>query len=337
MSRPRIALAAALLVAAGCGAGTAGTGPTEGIFLPPGTTFGQTVDSLAAHGLVTNRSWFTALARAGRYDRRLKAGYYEINRGASPVFVLKLLAAGSEKTVRFTVPEGFTIIDIASAAEARLGLSKDSVIAVANDTALAREFGVPADNLEGYLLPETYFVSRLVTARGLVRQMAEEFRQAWQPDWDARAAELGLDRRGLVTLASIVEGEARYDEDRTLVAAVYLNRIRLRMPLQADPTVQYAIQMATGARKPRLFERDYGFPSPYNTYLHPGLPPNPVGAPSVKSIEAVLAPAPVPYLYFVAGLDGRHVFTRSYGEHLRAVARIRAAERAQRRAVRNAQ
>ena len=114
------------------------------------------------------------------------------------------------------------------------------------------------------------------------------------------------------------------------MAAVYLNRRRIKMPLQADPTVQYAIQVATGKRKPRLFERDYGFPSPFNTYLHPGLPPGPVGAPSTKSIEAVLNPAPVPFLYFVAGQDGKHVFTRTYGEHLRAIARIRAAERARR-------
>jgi UPF0755 protein len=161
--------------------------------------------------------------------------------------------------------------------------------------------------------------------------MALVFQQSWDSGWDARAKTVGLDRRELVTMASIVEGEARVDQDRPLIAAVYLNRLRRGMPLQADPTVQYAIQLATGERKTRLFERDYLFPSPFNTYLRPGLPPSPVGAPSVKSIEAVLAPAPVDYLYFVAGLDGKHVFSRTYSEHLRTVARIRAAERQARR------
>jgi len=113
------------------------------------------------------------------------------------------------------------------------------------------------------------------------------------------------------------------DQDRPLIAAVYQNRLRLGMPLQADATVQYAIQLATGERKLRLFERDYGFASEYNTYLHPGLPPGPVGAPGRKSIEAVLRPAQVRYLYFVARPDGSHLFSRSYAEHLRAVRQAR--------------
>jgi UPF0755 protein len=121
------------------------------------------------------------------------------------------------------------------------------------------------------------------------------------------------------------------EDDRPIIAAVYLNRLKRGMPLQADPTVQYAIQLATGSRKPRLFERDYAFLSPYNTYLRPGLPPGPVGAPSRRSIEAVLAPAAVPYLFFVAAPDGRHLFSRTYGEHLRAVARVRQLEREARR------
>jgi len=153
--------------------------------------------------------------------------------------------------------------------------------------------------------------------------MAETFRNDWDPSWSASALAQGLDRLAVVTLASIVEGEAAVDDDRPLVAAVYRNRLRLGMPLQADPTVQYAIQLATGKRKPRLYEKDYEFESPYNTYLHPGLPPGPVGAPSRKSIDATLAPAPVPFLYFVAGPDRRHIFSRTYAEHLRVIRRLR--------------
>jgi UPF0755 protein len=115
----------------------------------------------------------------------------------------------------------------------------------------------------------------------------------------------------------------RADDERETIAGVYHNRLRIGMALQADPTVQYAIFLATGKRRPRLFTRDYQFRSPYNTYLHPGLPPGPVNSPSRRSIEASLYPAKVPYLYFVAGPDGRHVFSRSYNEHLRSIARVR--------------
>ena len=127
----------------------------------------------------------------------------------------------------------------------------------------------------------------------------------------------------LVTFASIVEGEARADDERETIAGVYHNRLRIGMALQADPTIQYAITLATGKRKPRLFEKDYQFASPYNTYLHPGLPPGPVNSPSHRSIEASLYPAKVPYLYFVAGPDGRHVFAKTYAEHLRNIAKVR--------------
>jgi len=131
----------------------------------------------------------------------------------------------------------------------------------------------------------------------------------------------------VVTLASIDEGEARADDERETIAGVYYNRLRIGMALQADPTVQYAIAMKTGNRKPRLYKKDYHFPSPYNTYLHLGLPPGPVNSPGRRSIEATLYPVKVPYLYFVAGPDGRHIFSRTYDEHLRAVARARKASR----------
>ena len=320
-----------LLLAAACG-GPRPDAPVETVLLPVGASFAEMTDSLAAHRIVTNRWLFTWMAKLGRYDRRLQAGYYEIRQGERPLEVLKILAEGREKTFRLTIPEGFTVLDIGAAAEQTLGLPRDSILAAARDPEMLREFEVEGATLEGFLLPETYFVSKLITGRGLVRQLAENFKRAWKPIWDTRRQELRLSRRDLVTLASIVEGEARVDEDRALVAAVYLNRIRLGMPLQADPTVQYAIQQATGQRKSRLLHRDYQFRSIFNTYLHRGLPPSPIGAPSVKSIEAVLDAAPVPFLYFVAGLDGKHVFSRTYGDHLRAIATIRAAERRARRA-----
>jgi UPF0755 protein len=315
---------------ASCGGPPPGA-PTEEVFLPPGTSFSATIDSLVAHKIIANRRWFSLAARIGRYDRSVRAGLYEFRQGEATFTVLKILAKGSEKTIRFTVPEGFTVQDIAEAAEIKLGLSADSIEAAAQDSAVLREFGVPGESMEGFLSPETYFVSKLISARELVREMGRLFQRGWRPEWNQASVQAGLSRRDVVTLASIVEGEAKVDDDRPVIAAVYLNRLRNNMPLQADPTVQYALQLATGTRKPRLLLRDYDFPSPYNTYLHAGLPPRPVGAPSSKSIDAVLHPAPVPYLYFVAGLDGKHVFSRTYTEHLRNIATIRAAEQRTRR------
>ena len=145
--------------------------------------------------------------------------------------------------------------------------------------------------------------------------MAEGFKSGWEPAWTARLDSIRMTQLQLVTFASIVEGEARADDERETIAGVYHNRLRIGMALQADPTVQYAILLATGRRKTRLFERDYQITSPYNTYLHPGLPPGPVNSPGRRSIEASLYPAKVPYLYFVAGPDGRHIFAKTYAEH----------------------
>lgn len=317
----RLRFLPSLLFAAGCGA--AADAPTERVTIPPGASVRAVADSLATHGIISSRRWFRLVARAGGYERKLRIGTYELPRGAGALAALREIASGKAVLVRFTVPEGLTLLEIAEAAERDLGIPRGDVLEAARDTALLREFEVPAATFEGFLRPETYLFAPGINASTLVRAMAETFQNDWDPAWSASAAAQGLDRLAVVTLASIVEGEAAVDDDRPLVAAVYRNRLRIGMPLQADPTVQYGIQLASGQRKPRLYEKDYEFESPYNTYLHPGLPPGPVGAPSRKSIQATLAPAPVPYLYFVAGPDRRHIFSRSYAEHLRAIRRLR--------------
>lgn len=318
-SRPGPALLLALLLLA-CGTNAS----PERVTVPPGTSFSAVTDTLAAHGVVSNRVWFKLLARVRGADRSVRAGVYEFAPGLSAWKVLDILASGDEVATRFTVPEGLTIPEVAALAQEKLGIPADSFVAAAQDSAAAsRALGFPARSFEGFLRPETYSLRHGTTAAELVRVMAEGFLAAWRPEWDARLDTLRWTRAQLVTFASIVEGEARADDERETIAGVYHNRLRIGMALQADPTVQYAIFLATGKRKPRLFTRDYQFRSPYNTYLHPGLPPGPVNSPSRRSLEASLYPARVPYLYFVAGPDGRHVFSRTYEEHLRAIARVR--------------
>ena len=314
------ALAAGLLLLAACGASQS----AERVTLPPGATFSAVTDTLVAHGVVGNRLWFKLLARVRGADRTARAGIYEFTPGLSAWKVLDILEKGDEVAVRFTVPEGLTIPEVAALAQEKLGIPADSVLAAAEDSAAASaQLGVTARSFEGFLRPETYSLREGTRARELVRVMAEGFRSSWKPEWDARLAELGWNQLQLVTFASIVEGEARADDERETIAGVYHNRLRIRMALQADPTVQYAIFLATGKRRPRLFTKDYQFRSPYNTYLHPGLPPGPSTHRACGASRLRCFRPRCPYLYFVAGPDGRHVFSKTYNEHLRAIANVR--------------
>ncbi len=297
---------------------------TERVTLPPGASFSAVTDTLVAHDVVGSRFWFKLLARVRGADRSVRAGVYEFAPGLSAWKVLNILEAGDEVATRFTVPEGLTIPEVSALAQQKLGIPADSVQAAAQDSVTATAtLGFPVRSFEGFLRPETYSLRLGTTAAELVRVMAEGFKSAWKPEWDARLDSLGWTKAQLVTFASIVEGEARADDERETIAGVYHNRLRIGMALQADPTVQYAIFLATGKRKPRLFTKDYQIRSPYNTYLNPGLPPGPVNSPSRRSIEAALYPGKVPYLYFVAGPEGRHVFSRTYDEHLRSIAKVR--------------
>jgi UPF0755 protein len=296
------------------------------INLPPGASFGAVADSLKAHEVIESPFWFKLLARIRRVDRSVHAGMYEFPAGTTPWEALTMLASGRRAALRFTVPEGLTIPDVAALASEKLAIPADSFMAAARDsTAASALLGFRVSSFEGFLRPETYTLPADIKARELVRIMAEGSNAAWQPGWNARLDSLKMSRLALVTLASIVEGEARVDEERETIAGVYHNRLRIGMPLQADPTVQYAIFLKRGRRKPRLFNRDYQIQSPYNTYTNRGLPPGPVNSPSRRSIQASLYPAPVKYLYFVAAQDGRHVFSRTYREHLRAIRQIRRA------------
>jgi len=302
---------------------TAPSGPPERVTIPPKSTFSAVADSLAAHRIIWSPLWFKLVARIRRVDRNTKAGVYEFRRGTPVGQVLTALAEGRTATARVTVPEGLTIPEVAALVAARAGIPADSFVAAARDTTFARALSVTGSSLEGFLWPDTYAVPLGSSARVVIRTMVQNFQAAWQPGWTARLETLNLSRNELLALASIVEGEARADDERETIAGVYRNRLRIRMALQADPTVQYAILLANGLRKPRLYQKDYLLSSPYNTYLHPGLPPGPVNSPGRRSIEAALYPADARYLYFVAGPDGRHVFSRTYDEHLRNVAKMR--------------
>jgi UPF0755 protein len=290
------------------------------LFIRKGSTFREAAESLAAHGVVPSARAFATYATVRGRDRSLRWGTYVLHDAMSWEAILQALRQGRGVVHSVTVPEGFTIAQIAPLLVEALGLEPDSLEAAVRDTALLHRLDVPTPTLEGYLFPDTYTFPDRTTAREAVRTMVERFEQAWQPEWDSILPRLKLSRHDVVTLASIVEREVRRDEERPVVAAVYLNRLRAGMALQADPTVDYAL----GRRPVRVRLRDLRVKSPYNTYRNAGLPPGPIGAPGAASLEATLRPAKVPFRFFVAAPDGHHEFRRTYAEHLEAIRMVRA-------------
>lgn len=288
------------------------------ITIPRGATLAAAAESLHVHDLISSRRVFRFYAVASGRERAIQAGTYDIPSDASVRRVLETLVAGRPAERRLVILEGLTLTELADTVEKQLGISAESIRSAASDSVLRMRLGVPSPTLEGYLYPSTHLVRVDADADDVVRQLSAEFERHWHPEWTARLDTLGMTQHEIVTLASIIEGEVRYEPDRTYVSSVYHNRLRRGMRLQADPTVVYAL-----GRRRRLYERDYQTPSPYNTYLIDGLPPGPIGSPSEASIEAALYPARSQFLYFVARPDGQHVFSLTYAEHLRTIREIR--------------
>jgi len=291
------------------------------VAIPRGATLQAVAETLAARGVVPSTQLLRFYAKVSGRERAIQAGTYRFPAGASVRDVLDQLGSGRSPEVRIVVYEGETLRETLSSVGRALDLDSGRLRVAASDSALRDELGVTAPTLEGYLFPSTYFVPVDAEPLDVIRQMTRAFQQRWKPEWDARLDSLHMTRQEIVTLASIIEGEVRYGPDRPYVSSVYHNRLERGMRLQADPTVAYAL----GERR-RLFEHDYLVRSPYNTYVVDGLPPGPIGAPSTASIVAALYPTHTNFLYFVARPDGRHVFSRTYAEHRRAVAETRQME-----------
>jgi UPF0755 protein len=300
--------------------------PEQFVELAAGSSTRAIGANLVAAGVVCDSVTFRlALWRSG-VGRQLKAGDYRFDHPMSALEVLRKIAHGEVYLRPITFPEGLTIDDMAALFESRGFGSAQTFRAAASDPAPVRDLDPQARDLEGYLFPETYALPRRAQAADLVRMMVKRFRQvlAGLGTDPAGGAEVTLGRsvsvRQLVTLASIVERETGSAAERPDVAAVYLNRLRIGMPLQCDPTVIYGLRRA-GRYNGNLTRDNLASDSPYNTYVHAGLPPGPIASPGKASLEAVVRPAAVDFLYFVSRNDGSHVFARTLDEHNRNVFR----------------
>lgn len=251
--------------------------------------------------------WWTGEAQS------LKAGEYRFDSPISAVDVVHKIARGDVYARRITFPEGLTLREMAKVYESKgLGRADDFMAAARNASPIA-DLDPEAKDLEGYLFPETYAFPRGMPASRAVAQMVERFR-AVSTDVRQRGEAEGLTLRQVVSLAALIEKETAKPDERPLVAAVYRNRMKIGMAMQADPTVVYALEQA-GRYDGNIHKEDLAFDSPYNTYKYPGLPPGPIAAPGKASLEAAVAPADVPYIYFVSRNDGSHVFARTLAEH----------------------
>ena len=315
----------ATLALSACGG--EGSGDPVRVHIPVGASFSQVTDSLASKDIISAPPLFKLYARARSATSSVKPGTYAFRRGTSWDRVLDDLRSGRVLTARLVIPEAWDLRGIAPRIAAATGLDEDSIMQVVFDTVVARRFGTPGPTLEGYLYPATYTFPVAASLDSILAQMVTAYRRVWTPERRARADSLGLNEREVVTLASIIEKEARIRDEMPTISAVYHNRLRRGQRLEADPTVQFAL----GEHQQRLLYShiDSVAGNPYNTYRHAGLPPGPIGSPSSMGIDAALYPADVKYLYFVARPDGSHVFTNTFAEHTRARALVRRLQREQ--------
>ena len=274
---------------------------------------------LAEAGVIRSPTGFLLLTFARGSTRGLKAGEYQVPQGANTVTVLAMLEAGQVVQHTVVFREGCTVAEVARLLGS-LGLARaDDVLRVAKDGPFLRAVDVRAESVEGYLYPDTYQFVKGMTAEEILTRMIARMRERVSEDILSAAEARALSFHQLLTLASIIEKEAVERSEMPLISAVFWNRLKREMPLQADPTVQYAV----GKERQRLTREDLMVESPFNTYRRPGLPPGPIAGPSLAAIRAAANPAPVGYLYFVASDERRHQFSITLADHNAAVARYR--------------
>ncbi len=287
------------------------------ITIPKGASTKSISALLAEQGLIKSQTSFNHYVRQNGYDGKLRNGDYLLSADMSVEQIVDKLLSGIGETMRFTIPEGYTLEDIA-AVFVKQGLMEEDTfwqtIEQIDISAYPYIQDVPDDRhrLEGYLFPDTYIIAMNASPETIVGAMLKRFDEVYRSLPENQS---GLGAKELVILASLVESEARIDEDRSLIASVYLNRIADGMPLQCDATVQYALP----ERKERLYYSDYEYDSPYNTYLIKGFPPTPVCNPGEKSLIAASQPAESEYYYYLWNKEsnGGHVFAKTYAEHLK--------------------
>ena len=293
------------------------------IVVKEGMTTADIAALLHEKKLVKNPDAFRMEARWKGLATKLQAGAYQLEGGMSNAQIVDTMVKGRIKQVRFTVPEGFTVVKTAKKLEAEGLGSADKFIAAAKNYAPYAYMQTDDTNVvfkaEGFIYPATYDFPVGLSEEQLLKLMVDQFDKEMQASGvSKKVAERNLKLHDVVNMAAMVELEAVFAEEQPKIAGVFLKRVAIGMPIQSDTTIQYLL----GTQKEVVTFADTKIQSPYNTYQNPGLPPGPIGSPGLTAIKAVLQPEQTDYLYFVAEKDGHHRFTKTYAEHLKAIEEI---------------
>ncbi len=289
-----------------------------GILVRWGSSFGQIAHELEAKGVVRSVDQLKFTAKIYKKEQSLRVGKFTLKQGMSNYDAVFALVQGPQSYIQFTLPDGYGAARFARIIEHHLEIDSAKIVSLVTDSSFIAGLGLETESLQGYLYPETYSFTYGLTAKKVVTELVNQFNKMVTDSLQRRMDDMGWSLNEVLTLASIIEGEAMVDTEMPIISSVYQNRLRIGMRLQADPTIQYIIP--DGPR--RLLFRDLKIDSPYNTYLYTGLPPGPINNPGINAIKAVLYPADTKYIYFVANGDGTHSFSENYTQHLRAKKRF---------------
>jgi UPF0755 protein len=287
------------------------------IDIPRGTGFLQSIDILDKAGIVANKPFFYVLAIIKGAARQIRAGEYELSYAMSPIDIIDKLVKGDIKAYLVTIPEDFTVREIAARLAANKLVPEKAFLKLAFDQNFVQTLNVPGKTMEGYLYPETYKLDRSMGSKEIIQIMNQQFWKRFTPEMRQRAAAMGLTIAEVVTLASLIGKETGFKDEKPLISAVFHNRLKKGMRLQSDPTAVYDLDDFDGKIRKSHLLRD----APHNTYRISGLPPGPIANPDTESLRAALYPAKVGYLYFVANNNGSHQFSSTLIGHHQAVSK----------------
>ena len=269
---------------------------------------------LLKKGVITNENIFEVATKIRGLDTSIPVGTFLMQNVKVNHDIINHLVFGNPERKKVTLLEGWNIKQTSNHLSKEMGFDYNTIVEIINNTSFINSLGIKSQSLEGYLFPDTYYFFEGENVNSVIKRLVKEYKYFWTDSNITKASSISLTQHQILTLASIIEGEALYDSERPIISAVYHNRLKRGMKLQADPTVQYIIK--DGPR--RLLIKDLRIKSPYNTYLYEGLPPGPINSPGFKSLNAALYPDKNDYLYFVAKGDGYHTFSKNEKEHERA-------------------
>ena len=290
-------------------------GSVQIVEIPRGTAFTQVSHLLHQKGLLDQEWFFQMLGRVQQLDRKIIPGEYELHAGMRPTELLNALVEGDLYQHSVTIPEGYSVVQIADILDHKGLADKREIIRLSKDRPFIASLNITASTLEGYLFPDTYQFARHMPPKFIVRTFVSRFHEMVTPEILAQAKAMGMTLQEVLTLASVIEKETGLATERSLVSGVFHNRLRRNIPLQSDPTVIYALEYFDG----NIRKADLSVNSPYNTYKVRGLPPGPIANPGLASIQAALYPTPSDFVYFVSRNDGSHKFSATLAEHNKAV------------------